>query len=171
MDVRFSVAAAAAWSVVVFSGCGSIVSGRHSTVKIDSNPQQAQVSIRDDQGQVVANAITPAQVPLKRGRSWLRPAKYTAQIEKPGYQPAVVPIQYQLNPWVFGNIVFGALPGLAIDAASGAAWKPKNDEIAQNLVPLGYYGEQNAVAGMTPPMQRQTPTRVQTASRNAPMMK
>jgi hypothetical protein len=120
-------------------GCASIISGRTSQVKIDSHPRGAHVSVRDHEGSQVAQASTPATVELKRGRTWLRPARYTATISKPGYQPAQVPIRSTLNPWLFGNIILGGPVGLAVDGTTGAGWKPKPNEIVQHLQPLGEY--------------------------------
>lgn len=121
------------------TGCASIISGRTAQVKIDSHPRNAHVSVRDHEGSQVAQATTPATVELKRGRTWLRPARYTATIYKPGYQPAQVPIRSTPNPWVIGNIAAGGVIGLAIDGTTGAGWKPKPNEIVQHLQPLEEY--------------------------------
>jgi len=138
------LAAWSAWLLVTAGGCASIVSGRTATVKVDSNPRQANVSVRDHEGLEVASAHTPATVSLRRGRTWLRPAKYTAVISKPGYQTARVPIRSTLNPWLIGNIATGGVVGLAVDGTTGAGWKPNPAEIAQRLVPLGEPYEQEA---------------------------
>jgi hypothetical protein len=121
------------------TGCASIISGRTSQVKIDSHPAGAHVSVRDHEGSQVAQASTPATIELKRGRTWLRPARYTATISKPGYQSARVPIRSTLNPWVFGNIFLGGPVGLAVDGTTGAGWTPNPNEIVQHLHPLGDY--------------------------------
>jgi hypothetical protein len=120
-------------------GCASIISGRTSQVKIDSHPRNAHVSIRDHEGSQVAQGTTPATVELKRGRTWLRPARYTATISKPGYQTVQAPIRSTLNPWVFGNILLGGPVGLAVDGTTGAGWRPNPNEIVQHLHPLGDY--------------------------------
>jgi hypothetical protein len=75
-------------------------------------------------------------VSLKRGRTWFRPAKYTATISKPGFDTAQVPIRSTMNPWVIGNVAAGGLIGLAVDGTTGAGWKPKPNEITQQLQPL-----------------------------------
>jgi hypothetical protein len=121
------------------SGCASIISGRTAQVKIDSHPRNAHVSVRDHEGSQVAQATTPATVELKRGRTWLRPARYTATIYKPGYQTAQAPIRSTLNPWVFGNVAAGGVIGLAVDGTTGAGWKPKPNEIVLHLQPMGEY--------------------------------
>ena len=133
---RLGSAALIVTALVSFSGCASIVSGRHAQVKIDSYPQNAYVSVRNQDGDEVAVAQTPAVVSLKRGRTWFRPSHYTATINKPGYETAQVPIRGSLNPWLFGNVVFGGVAGLAIDSTTGAGWRPTPDEVRPHLTPL-----------------------------------
>jgi hypothetical protein len=123
-------------AVVSLTGCASIVSGRHAEVSIYANAPNAHVVVRDKRGQEVASVHTPGRVTLKRKDRLIFPARYTATIAAPGYETAQVPIRSTVNPWVLGNIVFGGIPGLVIDNATGAAWKPRDSEIYQELVPL-----------------------------------
>ncbi len=119
----------------LFSGCASIISGRNADVAFASNPAGAHVAVRDDEGREVATLTTPGVAKLRRSRKNFMPAKYTATIEAPGYQPANVPIHSTANPWLAANIVLGGIPGLVVDGATGAAWKPSPSKIHQDLVP------------------------------------
>jgi uncharacterized protein YceK len=130
------------------SGCASIISGRSADVAIDSNPRGAHVVIHDNKGREVASLNTPGVVTLKRNRNYFLPARYTATIEAPGYAPAEVAIRSSVNPWVLGNIVVGGVPGLIVDNATGAAWKPSQSEIHSQLTPL---------ANQQPPMISSNP--------------
>jgi len=123
-------------------GCASIINGRTATVKIDSRPSEAQVVIRDKRGDVVQRTLTPATVELRRKDKFIWPAKYTATIEKPGYEPKTVVINQTVNPWIVGNIVFGGVIGLAVDNATGAAWKPKVASFREDLEPSVYASQQ-----------------------------
>ncbi|MCA9248476.1 MAG: hypothetical protein KDA42_15230 [Planctomycetales bacterium] len=133
---RISLPLLLAAVAVLPSGCASIMCGRHSQVRIDSHPQQADVSIRNLKGDEVASGRTPMVVELKRNRSWLRPAHYTATLAKPGYESTDVPIRGRVNPWILGNVVFGGLGGLAVDGATGAGWKPTPADPCPELRPL-----------------------------------
>lgn len=84
---------------------------------------------------------SPGIVSLKRQRRFFLPAHYTATISAPGFQTAQVPIGSTLNPWILGNIVIGGIPGLVIDGATGAVWKPKRAEIHQWLEPVDGPGQ------------------------------
>ncbi|HEY2827091.1 MAG TPA: hypothetical protein VGJ04_05770 [Pirellulales bacterium] len=117
-------------------GCATVASGLRSKVTFNTNPPDAHVVIHDSNGQEVASVQTPAQVKLDRSVSMTKAAHYTATIEAPGYQPQQVDINYTLNPWTFGNILLGGIPGLIADDASGAIWKPEQDKISVNLNPL-----------------------------------
>jgi hypothetical protein len=125
-------AAALAW----FVGCASIVSGRRADIAFDTYPKNACVAIHDDRGRQVTSFNTPGVATLKRQKRYFLPAHYTATITAPGYQTAQVPISSTLNPWILGNIEIGGIPGLVVDSATGAAWKPQRSEIHQHLMPL-----------------------------------
>jgi hypothetical protein len=120
------------------TGCASIISGRHANVAIETYPTNAHVTIADKQGRQVASVNTPAVVSLDRNGKWFLPARYTATIEAPGYQTTQVPIRSTINPWILGNVVVGGVPGLIVDNATGACWKPQQDIIHQDLAPVAY---------------------------------
>jgi hypothetical protein len=105
-------------------------------VAIDSYPSNAHVVIHDNHGRAVASLNTPGVASLKRNRRYFLPARYTAVISSPGYNAAEVPIRSTINPWILGNVVVGGIPGLIVDNATGAAWKPRRSEIHQQLSPL-----------------------------------
>jgi uncharacterized protein YceK len=132
-NVRLAVCLA---MLLASSGCASIVNGRHADVAFSTIPTSAHVTVRDDSGRKVAELDTPGGVVLKRSRPYFLPARYTATIEAPGYVPAEVPIRSTVNPWILGNIVFGGIPGLVVDSATGAAWRPMRREIIHELAPL-----------------------------------
>jgi uncharacterized protein YceK len=123
-------------ALIMLSGCASIMSGRHAEVAINTNAPNARVVVRDKRGQHVASLHTPATVTLRRKDKLIFPARYTATIEAPGYQPASVPIRSTINPWILGNVVVGGIPGLVVDNVTGAAWRPRHTEIYQELTPF-----------------------------------
>jgi hypothetical protein len=135
-NCHWVVRAALVVGALAFTGCATIVNGRYADVHLNSEPTNAHVVVRDNKGVEVASANTPAVVSLKRNRKYFMPAKYTATFESPGYQRTTVPLQSTINPWVAGNIVLGGVPGLAVDTATGAGWKPKHDQITSHLEPI-----------------------------------
>jgi hypothetical protein len=135
--------------LATLSGCASIISGRHAEVAFDSHPANAHVVVRDNAGREVAELNTPGVVSLKRNRRLFMPARYTATYNLPGHHPAEVPLYSTLNPWLVGNVVVGGIPGLIVDTATGAAWKPRLSTVHQNLSP--YYQPQAASERLSGP--------------------
>lgn len=127
------------------SGCASIVSGRYADVHLDSHPSNAHVLVCDDSGHEVASVNTPAVVSLRRNRRFFLPARYTATFTAPGYKTTKVPLRSTINPWVTGNLVLGGPIGLVVDNATGAAWKPRHDQVSKHLTPL--YAANDSVDG------------------------
>ncbi len=121
---------------IACGGCASIISGRRSDITFETYPANAHVTIHDDRGKPVASFDTPSTANLKRQGRYFLPARYTATITAPGYQTAQIPIGSTLNPWLLGNVIIGGVPGLVIDSATGAVWKPKRSEIHHHLASL-----------------------------------
>jgi hypothetical protein len=135
--------------VLLFFGCATIINGRHAEVAIKSQPAGAQVSVQNEKGETVATSKTPSRVTLKRSNGLFRKApRYTAFIEKPGYETAQVSINPKWNPWILGNVVIGGIVGLAADSATGAIWRYAPAEIDRHLDPLPNenYAENGAAA-------------------------
>lgn len=119
---------------VTSAGCATIMNGRTAEVALRSEPTGADVTVRDNEGSVVAQTVTPGAVTLKRGGPWGRPARHVATFEKPGYEPSHVPIDSKWNPWVLGNVLIGGGLGAGVDIVTGAQWRPKHSEIDGTLV-------------------------------------
>lgn len=151
MNTRYVGYLAVALAATSASGCASIINGRTATVQIDSRPSEAQVVIRDKRGDTVLTTQTPATVELKRKDRFIWPAKYTATIEKPGFEPKTVAIDQKINPWILGNVVVGGVIGLAVDNATGAAWKPKVAAFREDLSPVAYASLQRMAPQMNVP--------------------
>ncbi|QDT68448.1 hypothetical protein MalM25_13700 [Planctomycetes bacterium MalM25] len=124
-------------SCLLSCGCATVMNGRNAEVAIESMPPGAHVDVRDHEGRVVAQTVTPGSVTLKRGRTWLRPASYVATFSKPGYQPTEAPIFSKLNPWIAGNVLIGGGLGIGVDAVTGALWRPQHSTIGTTLAAAG----------------------------------
>ena len=114
---------AAFTAVILVSGCATIIHGSKQTVGISSNPSKAQVSI---DGQLVGE--TPVSTRLTRGDNHL------VKIELPGYMPYETNLTRKVDGWIAGNIVFGGLIGLAVDAITGGMYKLTPEQIQSELL-------------------------------------
>jgi hypothetical protein len=119
---------------MLFSSCATIVSKSSYPVSIDTNPEGATVSITDKRGKEVYKGKSPATVSLKSGAGYFSRAEYQVRLTAPGYAEQVIPVNYKLNAWYFGNLVIGGVLGmLVIDPATGAMWKLETPPININL--------------------------------------
>lgn len=88
------------------SGCATIVDPGPDVVFISSTPTSATITIDGAQ-----RGVTPLNVSVRRGAR-------TITFSKAGYQTVTAPVPKNFNGWVLGNILFGGVIGIIIDAAS-----------------------------------------------------
>ena len=115
------------WSLILvfassLSGCATIISGRKSQVTVKNHAGPTYFNVVDQNGNVVHSGVTPAQVTLKTSVKAFRPAKYdVVYAGQEGVYRQEVP--RDINWWTAGNIVIGGIPGLLVDAGTGAMWQ------------------------------------------------
>ncbi|MCR6720052.1 MAG: hypothetical protein NVV59_07060 [Chitinophagaceae bacterium] len=68
-------------------------------------------------------------------------AEYQVKISSPGFEEQVIPINFKLNGWYFGNLLIGGVLGmLIVDPATGAMWKletpPVNVTLHQSVATI-----------------------------------
>lgn len=106
----------------LLTGCASIMHGTRQSVGIASNPSNASVWVDKNYA-----GNTPMVVEMSRKDN------HIVRIELDGYQPYEATFSRQLSGWVFGNIVFGGIIGLAVDAISGGLYMLTPDQIQAEM--------------------------------------
>lgn len=101
-------------ALALLSGCASIASGTTQEIAVTSSPTGATCDV-SRQGMTLQQITTPASPMIKKSKYDL-----SIQCSKSGYQNAAVIDPSGVEPWVFGNILFGGLIGLIIDVSDGA---------------------------------------------------
>jgi hypothetical protein len=118
----------------MFSGCASIIHGGNQIVDITSQPTGAMVTIDGKE-----YGRTPQAISLRRkGRlkGELAPKKeYAVKIAVEGYLPYEMKLKRELDAWFFGNLLFGGVIGMIIDAADGAMYKLTPNQIIAQMGP------------------------------------
>lgn len=118
------------------TSCASIVSTADWPVRFDSQPSGAKITIRNAEGEIVHTAQGPTTVTLSSDGGYFSGADYTVEASLPGHAPAQLELEAHLNPWFWGNLLFGGLIGmLIVDPITGAMWKLK-DECLVQLAPV-----------------------------------
>ncbi|MGZ8556938.1 MAG: hypothetical protein ACXWWC_01325 [Chitinophagaceae bacterium] len=120
---------------VLFSGCATIVSKTSYRVYIHTDPPRATVTITNKKGREVFKGASPATVKLNSGAGYFSKGEYQVKISLVGFEEKIVPINFKLNNWYFGNLLIGGVLGLLIiDPATGAMWKIKDPVIDETLI-------------------------------------
>jgi len=110
------------------SSCASMMHGPNQTVEFRSQPSGAKITIDGkDYGK------TPQSISLKRkGREkGDEPGKqmYDVSIALDGYYPHEFKIKREMDTWFLGNLIFGGLIGIIVDASSGSMYKLTPNQI------------------------------------------
>ena len=138
MKTKFKIKTASVLlsSSILFTSCASIVSKSSYPISINSAPSEAQIVIKDKKGIEIFSGQTPATLKLKSGSGFFGKARYQVTFNKSGYQTKTVPVEFKLNGWYFGNLLFGGILGmLIIDPATGAMYKIETEFLNETLLP------------------------------------
>lgn len=120
---RFVLRTAAGITFLATAACGTIINGSKQNVSFSSTPSGATVFVDNQQ-----MGVTPVSLSLSRKDS------HDVRLTLPGYQPYEMKLTRGISGWVFGNIIFGGVPGLVIDAVSGGLYKLSPDDVQATLV-------------------------------------
>lgn len=109
----------------VLVGCATIIHGGSQEVSVASSPSGAKVEVDgQDAGE------TPVTKKLDRS------GQHTITVDLDGYESESVIVEKDLSGWVWGNIVFGGLIGLVVDASTGGMYNLEPAQINQDLYEL-----------------------------------
>lgn len=103
-------------------GCATIMHGTTQKIGISSSPTGATVTVDNK-----PLGSTPLFADLKRGEV------HVVTIEMAGYEKSQLTLTKSVSGWVWGNIVFGGLIGLAIDAISGGLYNLSPEQLNAEL--------------------------------------
>jgi hypothetical protein len=97
------------------AGCASIISGTSQEVAVNTKPDGASCDLQRD-GKVIGHIDqTPGSLVVSR-----RNSDILVECNKADHQGAIATNENDVEAWTFGNLFFGGLVGLAVDAFSGA---------------------------------------------------
>jgi hypothetical protein len=114
---------------VLSSGCATLTKGTSQTVTVDTDPSGAVCTLTRDAKPVAIVNPTPGSVPVDKGQGTIAIA-----CRKPGYLEAAGNLASEFQAMTFGNILFGGIVGVVVDAASGAMHRYP-DRVTITLIP------------------------------------
>ena len=106
----------------MLAGCATIMNQTTQAIGISSSPTGASVTVDS-----MPHGKTPVVAKLSRKDH------HVVTIELAGYQPYEATLTRRVSGWVWGNVLFGGLIGLAVDAMSGGLYKLTPDQIVAQL--------------------------------------
>jgi len=114
--------------ILFLGGCASIVSKSEYPVLISSQPEGAEIKIKNNAGENVYVGKTPTTINLKAGAGYFKGETYTVNFQKENHTPHTAQIERGVDGWYLaGNLVFGGLIGwFIVDPLTGAMWKLEN---------------------------------------------
>ncbi len=124
-----AVASGVALASVVVLACATIIHGTSQEIGISSQPTGATVTV---DGQ----AAGKSPITTKLSRKDVH--RITVTLD--GYQAFDMTTTRKVSGWVWGNIVFGGLIGLAVDAITGALYEIRPEQVAAQLPKAGASG-------------------------------
>ena len=123
--------------LVSLAGCASIMHGTSQDVGLSSTPTNAKVTVDNKE-----LGHTPVIAKLSRKDN------HIVKMEIDGYQPFEATLTRKTSGWVWGNIVFGGLIGLAVDAGTGGMYQLTPEQVAGQLAKQASsgFGKQDKLA-------------------------
>lgn len=109
-------------SGVMLAGCATIINQTTQSIGISSSPTGATVTVDG-----APYGKTPVVARLSRKDN------HFVKMELDGFEPYETTLTRRVSGWVWGNVAFGGLIGLAIDAISGGLYKLTPDQITAEL--------------------------------------
>ena len=108
------------------ASCASIMHGTTQEVAVGSSPTAAHVSVNG-----IEQGTTPVVLDLKRKD------RHVIKVEADGYQPYEMALTRSVSGWEWGNLVFGGVVGLAVDAITGGMYKLSPEQVQAQLAASG----------------------------------
>jgi len=108
---------------VLLAGCATIMHGSSQGVGLSSSPTAAKVTVDNK-----PLGVTPVVATLTRKDN------HIVKFELDGFQPFEATLTRKTSGWVWGNIVFGGLIGLAVDAMTGGLYNLTPEQNAATMV-------------------------------------
>lgn len=119
---KFKLLLLSSLCLVSLTNCATIMHGTTQSIGISSNPSDADVWVDN---QFVGS--TPMIVNMSRKNN------HIVTIALEGYHPYEAVFSKQLSGWVFGNVVFGGIIGLAVDVISGGIYRLTPEQVQAEM--------------------------------------
>lgn len=128
---KFSILISTAIVLLSTASCASIVTKKSQEVNFKGIP--GTVIIDKDKNKLITEIGSNG---FGVGKFSKQLKKKTIEAKKDGYKPREYEMGTKIQGWFWGNLLFGGIPGMAIDAATGKMMKYSDKLIDMTLTPL-----------------------------------
>ena len=97
------------------AACATITKGSNDTITVNTTPPGASCEIKQGPETIAFINPTPGSMVVSKSSNDL-----AVKCSKEGYQDTAGTLSSEIQAMTFGNILFGGVIGVAVDAASGA---------------------------------------------------
>lgn len=108
--------------IMLLSGCSTIIEGSTQTVNFSTGMDKQIHAVITSSGGTIPVILPQALAVNKSSNDLVINIKDGNCV-----LPSTTIVKSHLNPWFWGNIIFGGLIGSTTDSASGAAWEYDNN--------------------------------------------
>ena len=116
MNIYRLLGLAVSCGLIIFSsGCATITKSSDQAVTVNTRPAGAECTLTREGSMIAAINPTPGTISVQKDKDPI-----TVQCNKDGYLESSGTLASEFEAMTFGNIIFGGLIGVGVDAASGA---------------------------------------------------
>ena len=115
--------------VMMTTGCATLTKGTSQAVTVDTDPSGAMCTLTRDAKPLAIVNPTPGSVPVEKAQGTIAVA-----CTKQGFLEVAGNLASEFQAMTFGNILFGGIIGVVVDAASGAMHQYP-DSVTITLIP------------------------------------
>lgn len=135
-NIRYAAISMLLAASLATTSCASIVNGANQKFTVQSEPARANLTVDG-----MTAGQTPARIALTRKEN------HVVKLDLAGYQPVTIPLERTVSGWLFGNIIFGGIIGIVVDAVDGSMYKltPKQINTYANSAGIQYKAKNNTM--------------------------
>ena len=124
--------------LIELTGCATIFSDNKTAVQINTNPTDTICEVKGENFTQKVNIPANVTIPAKA-------SPVTIICSKEDYFPASKTIETSIDGMIFGNIIFGGIPGVIIDAVTKSGFKYE-DTVALHLYKRNFASQEEKEA-------------------------
>ena len=116
----------------IMSSCATIIHGPTQKVNLNSQPNGATITIDGKEMGKTPKTLVLRRMGREKGVK-SKKQQYDVKIALDSYYPYEITIKREMDGWFLGNLLFGGIIGIIVDASSGAMYKLTPDQVIAQL--------------------------------------